>query len=139
VRDCQTGSVLNLTAAHPLKAALASTRFNWSVRQESSGPQAVGCPPISAINAISLRLSHELNELHGKEGCEMEIEQNRRDLADWQRDLNRWDYANVGAAGYGEYPKVDEGAEKVYRLEDWSLLRARSPRIGKNVFPPTFA
>ena len=69
----------------------------------------------------------------------MEIEQNLRDLADLQRDLNRRDYATVVAAGYGEYSKVEENGENVCRVEDWSLLRARSNRIGKNVFPPTFA
>ena len=56
VRDCQTGSVFNLTAAHPLKAAPESTPFNWSVRNESSRSQTVDCPPVCAINAISLKL-----------------------------------------------------------------------------------
>jgi hypothetical protein len=139
VRDCQTGSIFNLTAAHPLKAAAESTPFSWSVRNESSRSQTVDCPPFCAINAICLQLRHELNDLQGKDGREMEIEQNLRDLADLQRDLNRRDYATVVAAGYGEYSKIDESGEKVCRVEDWSLLRPRSNRIGKNVFPPTFA
>jgi hypothetical protein len=103
VRDCQTGSIFNLTAAHPLKAARESPPFSWSVGHESSRSQTVDCPPSCAINATCLQLRHELNQLQGKEGREMEIEENLRDLADFQRDLNRRDYGTVVAAVYGEY------------------------------------
>ena len=43
------------------------------------------------------------------------------------------EFAIVVAAGYDEYATEDNGVEVL--PEDWALFRAKSSRIGKNIFP----
>ena len=135
VRDCASGSMFNLTAAHPLRASTEKPSFRWCVTEETARSQTVDCPPVCAINYLTLKIRRQLNELFVQGGHPDEIERRRKDLEQLQRDLIRRDFATVVAAGYGEYRKVNGGREEYHVLEDWSLLRARSGRIGKNAFP----
>ena len=138
VRDCETGTVLNLTAAHPLRSANTNPPFNWSVRDEHNGPQTVDCPPLCSVNALSLNLRQQLNELISKSAPEYEIEQKKAALEQLQRNLRMLDYATIVSAGYGEFEMTDQMGVKHTLTEDWSLLRAKSDRIGRNVFPTQF-
>ena len=135
VRDCHTGSVFNLTVAHPLRKAAATSPYAWSVVTESLESQRVDSPPVCVINATCLELRQEINELQSHRRSLAEMEEKTKELEDVRRILNRKDFATVVAAGYGEFQDEDD-VQGVMLVEDWGLLRARSDRIGMNVFPP---
>jgi hypothetical protein len=134
VRDCDTGSVFNLTAAHPLRNPRANVPHSWQVTTESLKSQLVDCPPVCLINATTLALRHEINKLRSQTRRQAQIDEKVRLLEEAGRCLTRRDFATVVAAGYGEY-EVREKDETKFVLEDWSLLRARSDRVGKNQLP----
>ena len=75
VRDCSTGSIFNLSAAHPLRSTLANQpSHQWSVYTEHSHSQTIYCPPLCAMNALSLKLRRELQELQAARASRHQID-----------------------------------------------------------------
>lgn len=136
VRDCETGSIFNLTAAHPLRTPKSSPPYNWSMYTESLRSQTIDSPPMCIINATTLALRREIMDIQARGGHQHEIDMKMKELEKIRRCISKRDLATVVAAGYGEYATSDEDGKEVHNVEDWSLLRPRSDRVGKNEFPP---
>jgi hypothetical protein len=134
VRDCESRSVFNLSVAHSLRTAVKKPPYGWSITGESLNLQTIDSPPICLVNSTLLALRRTINYLQTHGGRPDELESKLNELRSLRQYLERRDFATVVAAGYGEY-KMENKDDDINKIEDWSLLRARSDRIGRNEFP----
>jgi hypothetical protein len=132
VRDCRSGSVFNLTTAHPLRASTLSTSSTWSIKEEGNNPLTVDCPPTAIINATSLALRQDIQQMERNKADRADIEVKIKKLRDIVACSTKKELATVVSAGYGEfqYQSMDDG--EVTMIEDWALLRAKTYRVGRN-------